>query len=56
MAQPTGGMLILGGRGRKLWRNQQEAVLFSAAERAIFGATNKRPFVGGRGRNLWHNQ
>ena len=47
-AQPTaqriGGSLILGGQARNLWRNQWEVVLFSAAERATYGATNKRLF------------
>ena len=38
MAQPMGGMLILGGLGRNLWRNQKEAVLFATAE----GATHRR--------------
>ena len=46
MAHPMGGRLILGGRGRNLWRNlwrtQWETVLFSAAERATHGATNRR--------------
>ena len=58
MAQPIGGRFIFGGRGRNLWRNQWEAVSFSAAEGAIFGATNKRQFytLGGRGRNIWRHQ
>ena len=37
-----GGRVILGGRGRNLWRTQWEAVLFSAAEGATHGATNGR--------------
>eukprot|EP00959_Pyramimonas_sp_CCMP1952_P075874 1586007-Pyramimonas_sp.AAC.1 len=46
MAQPIGNGVIFGGRGRNLWRNQSETVLFSAAEGAtygaIYGATNRR--------------
>ena len=44
MAQPVGGRFIFGGRGRKIWRNQLEAVLCSAAEGAIYGATRRRQF------------
>ena len=50
MAQPIGGSVILGGRGRNLWRNQQEAVLCSAAEGATHGATNRRQLYSGRPR------
>ena len=58
MAQAIGGRFIFGGRGCNLWRNKQDAVLFSAAEGATFGATNRRQFYipGGRGRNIWRNQ
>ena len=41
MAQPIRGRFILGGRGRNLWCNQKEDVIFSAAEGATYGATNK---------------
>ena len=58
MAQPIGDSFILGGRGRNLWRNRYEAVLFSAAEGATYGATTRRQFyiLGGLGRNIWRNQ
>ena len=39
-----GGSFTLGCRARNLWRKQSETVLFSAAERATDGATNRRPF------------
>ena len=48
MAQPIADPFILGGRGRNLYRNQWEAVLFSAAERATYCATNRRPLYSRR--------
>ena len=71
MAQPMGGRFILGGRGGATYGAQWEAVVFSAAEGATYGATNgrlshsQRPkaqpmgghlILGGRGRNLWRNR
>ena len=58
MAQPIGDGFILCGRGSNLWRNQSDTVLFSAAEGATCGATNRRQFyiLGGRGRNIWRHQ
>ena len=50
MAQPIGDSFIIGGRGRNLWHNQWEAVLFSAAEGATDGATNGRSFSSWRPR------
>ena len=44
MAQPKGGRLIRGSRGRNLWLNQWEAVLVAAAKGATYAATNRRPF------------
>ena len=44
MAQPVGGRFIFGGRGCNLWLNQYEAVSFSTAEGATYGATYERPF------------
>ena len=44
MAQPIGDGFIFGGRGRNLWHNQWETVLFYAAEGATYGATNRRRF------------
>ena len=41
MAQPIGGSFLLGGPTRNLWRNRQEAALFSAVDRATNGATKK---------------
>ena len=58
MAQPIGDRFIFGGRGRNLWRNQWEAVLYSRRPRAqhLAPPTGGVVIVGGRGRNLWCNQ
>eukprot|EP00959_Pyramimonas_sp_CCMP1952_P069183 1444111-Pyramimonas_sp.AAC.1 len=50
MAQPMGGRFIIGGRGRNLWRNQSEDYLFSAAEGATYGETNRSPLYSRRPR------
>ena len=56
-AQPIGGRFIRGGRGRNLWRNQQEAGLVAAAEaQPMAQPIGGRFSRGGRGRNLWRNQ
>ena len=49
MAQLIAVRFTLGRRVRNLWRNQQRAVLFSAAECAAYGAIN----LSGRVCNLW---
>eukprot|EP00959_Pyramimonas_sp_CCMP1952_P275028 5749429-Pyramimonas_sp.AAC.1 len=37
-----GNCIIIGRRGRNLWRDRQETGSFSAAEGSTFGATNRR--------------
>ena len=44
MEQPLCDTFILGARARNLWRNQEEADLFSAAERATYDATKTTQF------------
>ena len=46
MAQPIGDSFILGGQGRNLWRNQWEAILFSAAEGAAYGEQTDAAQIG----------
>ena len=48
MAHAIAGRFILGGRARSLRRNQYEAVLYSAAERATYGTTKSQPFYSRR--------
>eukprot|EP00959_Pyramimonas_sp_CCMP1952_P279077 5834810-Pyramimonas_sp.AAC.1 len=45
-----GDGFIFGRRGRNLWRNQSETVLFSAAKGATYGATNRRRYSSRRPR------
>ena len=59
MAQPIGSRFMFGGGGRNLWRNNEEAVLYSRRPRAQHLAQQIGGvvfIVGGLGRNLWRNQ